>query len=154
MVFSAPEITTVSKPNRNPASADVSDQRKMRAFILGTRAAYHRIVRFPVRIRSVLYERIGFLSPAPNAAIHRDHIRVAHLLQTVSRKCRAEAAAAVQNHLLVEIRHARFNITLDYPLAQMNRTRKMVLRILAFLAYIDEQELVPPVHPVLHVVDI
>src|SRR5580693_10343975 len=33
MVFSAPEITTVSKPKRNPASADVSDQKKMRPFI-------------------------------------------------------------------------------------------------------------------------
>src|SRR5579863_2241240 len=36
MVFSAPEITTVSKPKRNPASAEVSDQKKMRAFISGT----------------------------------------------------------------------------------------------------------------------
>ncbi len=33
MVFSAPEMTTVSKPKRNPASAEVSDQKKMRAFI-------------------------------------------------------------------------------------------------------------------------
>lgn len=30
MVFSAPEITTVSKPNRNPAKAEVNDQRKSR----------------------------------------------------------------------------------------------------------------------------
>src|SRR6266403_946989 len=35
MVFSAPEMTTVSKPKRNPASADVSDQKKTRAFIEG-----------------------------------------------------------------------------------------------------------------------
>jgi hypothetical protein len=34
MVFSAPEITTVSKPKRNPASAAVSDQKKMRPFML------------------------------------------------------------------------------------------------------------------------
>src|SRR5580704_3254743 len=34
IVFSAPEITTVSKPKRNPASADVSDQKKMRPFIV------------------------------------------------------------------------------------------------------------------------
>src|ERR1700690_3009635 len=33
IVFSAPEITTVSKPKRNPASAEVRDQKKMRAFI-------------------------------------------------------------------------------------------------------------------------
>ena len=30
-----PEITTVSKPNRKPASAAVSDQKKMRRFIGG-----------------------------------------------------------------------------------------------------------------------
>jgi hypothetical protein len=33
MVFSAPEMTTVSNPKRNPASADVSDQKNMRPFI-------------------------------------------------------------------------------------------------------------------------
>src|SRR5580698_4687812 len=33
MVCSAPEMTTVSKPNRNPASADVTDQRKIRPLI-------------------------------------------------------------------------------------------------------------------------
>src|SRR4051794_16135185 len=41
MVFSAPEITTVSKPNRNPARADVSDQKKMRAFIGERRSLPH-----------------------------------------------------------------------------------------------------------------
>ena len=30
IVFSAPEMTTVSKPNRNPASADTTDQSRMR----------------------------------------------------------------------------------------------------------------------------
>ena len=33
MVFSAPEITTVSKPKRNPASAEVMAQKRMRAFM-------------------------------------------------------------------------------------------------------------------------
>ena len=33
IVFSAPEITTVSKPNKNPASAEVMDQKMMRAFM-------------------------------------------------------------------------------------------------------------------------
>ena len=32
MVCSAPEITTVSKPNKNPARAEVMDQKKMRDF--------------------------------------------------------------------------------------------------------------------------
>src|SRR5215469_9044149 len=33
IVFSAPDMTTVSKPKRNPASAEVSDQKKIRRFI-------------------------------------------------------------------------------------------------------------------------
>src|SRR5208282_4146933 len=35
MVFSTPEMTTVSKPKRNPASAEVTDQMKIRAFMSG-----------------------------------------------------------------------------------------------------------------------
>src|SRR5215469_6434708 len=42
MVFSAPEMTTVSKPKRNPASAEVSDQKKMRPFMVDGED-YHRI---------------------------------------------------------------------------------------------------------------
>ena len=33
MVCSAPEMTTVSKPNKNPASAEVMAQKKMRPFM-------------------------------------------------------------------------------------------------------------------------
>src|ERR1700722_2667652 len=33
MVCSAPEMTTVSNPNRNPARADVIDHRRIRTFI-------------------------------------------------------------------------------------------------------------------------
>ena len=33
---SAPEMTTVSKPKRNPARAEVMDQKKMRAFMADT----------------------------------------------------------------------------------------------------------------------
>src|SRR5579863_8958463 len=42
IVFSAPEITTVSKPKRNPASAEVSDQKKMRLFIGESRSIVQR----------------------------------------------------------------------------------------------------------------
>src|ERR1700728_422874 len=48
MVFSAPEITTVSKPKRNPARAEVSDQKKMRPFIGLRGGAYHRTARSAV----------------------------------------------------------------------------------------------------------
>src|SRR5258708_27367900 len=121
MVFSAPEITTVSKPKRNPASADVSDQKKMRPFIreyrvktsdfrlqtsdlklrtsdLRARRCLRSDVRRPVSAspRSCL-QRKPFLAPIANSAVHRNHILVAHLLQIVRSQRRAEASAAVKH---------------------------------------------------------
>ena len=37
MVCSAPEMTTVSNPKRNPASAEVMDQNRMRGFMASNR---------------------------------------------------------------------------------------------------------------------
>src|SRR5437879_6354648 len=91
IVFSAPEITTVSNPKRNPASADVSDQKKMRRFIRVS--TEYRVL----RTRSAFGQRISLLPPVPNPAIHRNHIRVAHLLQIVGRQRRPEAAATIQH---------------------------------------------------------
>ena len=109
MVCSAPEMTTVSKPKRNPASADVSDQKKMRLFISGrigdrplltnSRAISPAIFRAlhsdslnrrdPAtgsKSASTLGQRISFFSPLANSAVHRDDVLISHLLQIVSRQ--------------------------------------------------------------------
>src|SRR5215831_9178315 len=85
--------------------------------------------------QSVLHKRIEFLSPSSNAATHRDHFRVAHLLEIVRGKCRAESATAVKNHLCIQIRDACLDVALNYSLFQVNRARKMILRELAFFAH-------------------
>src|ERR1700688_4506702 len=91
IVFSAPEMTTVSKPKRNPASADVSDQKNMRPFIVGRGAAYHRIGAITCDLSgrmadgsaSALGQRIAFFSPVADAAVHGNYVGVAHLLEVV-----------------------------------------------------------------------
>src|SRR5580704_6198535 len=162
MVFSAPEITTVSKPKRNPARAEVSDQKKMRPFMGVRGGAYHRTARSavtPVRRAafepsSIFYQRIIFFAPATYAAVHRNHVGISHLLQIVGRQGRAESAAAVQNHFHVQLRNSRLDIALDHTLAKVNRTWKMIFRELALFAHIHEKELVASVHSFLYRVDI
>src|SRR5579863_8591911 len=94
IVFSAPEITTVSKPNRKPASAEVSDQKKMRPcnvpgagfttadFACG--AMFTGLFK-PFGALLLFGERIVFFAPAANSAVHRDHLGIPHFLQIVSR---------------------------------------------------------------------
>src|SRR5579862_9108356 len=43
MVCSAPEMTTVSNPNRNPAKADMIDHRKIRTFMDSRTSSSHVI---------------------------------------------------------------------------------------------------------------
>jgi hypothetical protein len=51
-------MTTVSKPNRNPASAEVMDQKNMRYFmIVDARVYYFRlIVVFALKLTSILLD--------------------------------------------------------------------------------------------------
>src|SRR5262249_56522775 len=45
---------------------------------------------------SLRCQRIALVAPVADAAVHGDHVGVAHLLQLVRRQRRAEAAAAVE----------------------------------------------------------
>src|ERR1700686_1254172 len=134
IVFSAPEITTVSKPKRNPASADVSDQKKIRAFmswcrVLQTTRTENRELRTEnrePRTASSLRQRISLPPPVANAAIHRDNVLVTHLLQIVGGEGGAESTAAVKNDFCIQIRYTRLDIALDDALPEMNRARQVV----------------------------
>jgi hypothetical protein len=53
-----------------------------------------------------------------------------------------------------EIRVLAFNIALDDPLAEVDRSRQMILVVLVILADIDQDKLFPPVQPGLDFVDI
>src|SRR5580765_1160249 len=121
MVFSAPEMTTVSNPKRNPASADVSDQKKMRPFIVDTgpqisdvRPLDQTWVEAPgLKLEAQLFsrsclQRISLFAPVADTAVHRNHVGIAHLLQVIGSQSRAEATAAIKDHLGIEFRHASF----------------------------------------------
>src|ERR1700738_3250763 len=180
IVFSAPEMTTVSKPKRNPASADVRDQKKMRPFISEyrprnsdfgprtsdfgrqtsdlrppTSVARHWLwpdVRgpvFPLGPRSCL-QRIAFLTPIPNSAVHRNHILVAHLLQVVGGQSRAEASTAIQHQLGVKRGNPRLDVALDDAFAQMKGPGEMVLGEFAFLPHIHQRELLSAIQSGFH----
>src|SRR6185437_704092 len=63
MVFSAPEMTTVSKPNKKPARAAVSDQKKIRRFMLLLSGSRHcpKDISFQ---KVVAQFSLGIVSPA------------------------------------------------------------------------------------------
>src|SRR5579863_3214788 len=164
MVFSAPEITTVSKPKRKPARAEVRDQKKMRPFIVVRGGAYHRIntSRGDTTTRGVSNEvqplvsdqGEAFSPPITNATVHRNHVGVTHLLQIVGSQGGPESPSAVKDHLRVQLRNATFDVTLDDSLAEMDSAWKMICGELAFLSHVDEQEFVTAVHPLLDSIDI
>src|SRR5580698_10977345 len=159
MVFSAPEITTVSKPKRNPASADVSDQKKTRPFISGferclpKRRCDLQITRDQVRelrTLSLFGQRISFVPPVADAAVHRDHVGVGHLLQIVGCHRRAESASAVKHNLCAKLRHASLDVAFDDALTQMNRAGKMILGKLTLFANVYQNEFLAAIQLLLY----
>src|SRR5579871_719374 len=161
MVFSAPEMTTVSKPKRKPASAEVSDQKKMRAFIDGKRGAYHRINGMrrdstralkPGHGVLLLYQRVSFFAPAPDAAIHRDDIGVSHFLQVVGRQRGTESASTIQNHLRSKFRNAGFDIALDDALSHVDGAWQVIFGEFALFAHIHKHEFVSAIHAGLYLI--
>src|ERR1700730_14465016 len=69
-------MTTVSKPKRNPASADVSDQKKTRAFIDGSSRRAHLTINASGTARKCLglhfeLQASGQLEP-PRLTVYRD----------------------------------------------------------------------------------
>ena len=103
---------------------------------------------------SIFGQRKPFLPPVAYAAIHRDHVGVAHLLQVVGGECGTEPASAVEDHLGAKFGYTCFNVSFDDSLAQMNRAGQMVFGELTLFAHVDEQEFVAPIHPFLHFVHI
>src|SRR5580700_1718418 len=152
IVFSAPEITTVSKPKRNPASADVSDQKKMRPFISESDDGSWALGL--MTLSSPSSQWIPFLPPVPNPAVHRNHVGVAHLLQIVGGQRRAESAAAVKHNLRSKVRHPGLYVALDDALTQMNRARKVILGKFALFTHVHQDELFAAIQPLLHCIDV
>src|SRR5688572_26584868 len=93
------------------------------------------------------------LPPAP-AAVHGDHIRVSHLLNRIGREGAAEAAAAVKDDRRRVIRDLLFDIPLDDTFADMLGLWQVAGCVLAFLADVDDLELLALIDPLLDVCDL
>src|SRR5947209_3595089 len=102
---------------------------------------------------SILRQRVPLLAPFPKAAVHRNDVGVAHLLQIVCCERRAKTAAAIKHQLCIEVWEASFNITLDDAFAHVNSPRQVVFGEFALLAHVDESELVSAVHPGFYRID-
>src|SRR5450755_2253775 len=85
------------------------------------------------------------LAPAPNAAVHGEHVGVSHLLQIVGGQGGAISAAAVEDEWGVQLRYALLDIALDDALAQVDCSRQMILGVFAFFPDIHQNKLVAAV---------
>ena|SRR5579872_6562937 len=95
----------------------------------------------------ILRQRIALFTPVADAAVHRNNIAVAHLLQIVGGEGGAETAAAVENDFGIEVGDFLFNVTLDDAFAEVNRSGKMILGVFAFFADVDKKKFVASVDP-------
>src|SRR5689334_21475603 len=78
--------------------------------------------------------------PAAPAAVERDGVRVAHLLQVVAHERAAESAAAVADDRRVLLRDRLFDVALDRALAHVVRTGQMALLPLVVFARVEQHE--------------
>ena len=79
-------------------------------------------------------------------------MRVPHSLQVLGYQGRTEAASTIEDDLRSRVRQSLFNVALDDALAEVNRPRQVVLRPLAFLADIDDAQLLASIQPRFHVI--
>src|SRR5262245_12576857 len=92
------------------------------------------------------FDRQPALDPATNAAVERDDVGVAHLLQVVGRERRAEPAAAVEDERRRLVRERRLDVALDDALAQVDGAGDALLLPLVVLTRVDEHELLAILH--------
>src|SRR4029077_14453357 len=75
------------------------------------------------RSGSLLFRGQGkmFSPPAPNAAVHGEHIGITHLLQIVGGQRGAISTATIEDEGRAQFRCALLDIAFDDALAQVNR---------------------------------
>src|ERR1700690_3446036 len=81
------------------------------------------------------------LGPAAPAAVHRDHVAVAHFLQIVCRKRGAEAAAAIKNDGGVLIGEGLLDIAFDDAFAEVNGAGEVAASPFAVFAGVYQNDL-------------
>ena len=87
--------------------------------------------------------------PLVEAAVHRDRVCVAELLERLHRKGRAHPARTHHDHLRVPVGHAVLDVGLELPAGYVDRSGDRALLVLVGLADVEEdvaigQELLAP----------
>src|SRR5712691_2543810 len=100
--------------------------------------------------KSILFGGEACAGPGAPAAVHRNAIRVAHLLQIVCGQRRPESASAVEHQRRGLVRHGLLDVALDDALAEVNRAGEVAARPLAFLTHVHEREFFAGVEPAFH----
>src|ERR1700756_5793236 len=81
----------------------------------------------------ILDYRIASFGPAAPAAIHRDHVGIAHLLQAFGCERGAEAATAIENDRRAFIRDGFLDVAFDDAFAEVNGVGNVSAGPFAFL---------------------
>jgi hypothetical protein len=98
-------------------------------------------------------QRKAFFAPAPNTAVHGEHVGITHLLQIVGGQCGTVSTATIEDERRVQFRYALLDVAFDDALAQMNRSRQVIFGIFTLFPNVDQQEFVATVKPGLDVVN-
>src|SRR5580704_458191 len=88
----------------------------------------------------VLDYGIASFGPAAPAAIHRDHVGIAHFLQAFGCERGAEAAAAIENDRRAFIRDGFLDIAFDDAFAEVNGVGNVSAGPFAFLAGVHQDD--------------
>src|SRR5450432_3267114 len=97
--------------------------------------------------------RISRLAPGTHAAVHRDDLGVAHLLQTIGGQRRAKTAPAIQNDRRVLVGKQRLDVALEHAAPDMPRAARAIDGELAVLTDVDEGEGLARLEPGPHLGD-
>src|SRR5262249_52142211 len=101
--------------------------------------------------RSALFRRQPRFVPSAPTAIHRLHVRVAHLLQVVRHQRRPESPSAVQDHFRTGFRHALLDVAFDHSAAHVHGAGQVSFRPFVVFPHIHQQKSFSAVHSPLDV---
>src|SRR6266404_5395091 len=96
----------------------------------------------------------ALLVPAAPAAVHGNGVFVSHLLKCVGGESGSEAAAAVQDDLLLLVGHHALNVALDDALAEVDGANDMPLVPFVIFADVNKRGLFAGVHAFLDFGDV
>src|SRR6202034_149029 len=97
--------------------------------------------------RLILNDRESGFGPAAPAAVHGNHVAVAHFLEIVRRERRAEPAAAVEYEGRFLVRDGFLDVAFNHAFAQVNRTGDVPARPFGFLARVHDDDFFAAVQP-------